>query len=469
MGLTTWKNAPGGKMLKTDLSVVKNYLCEKELKNLNRIVTMYLHFAELPAENRFSSKFESKTANELEKIVNSHDEYVEEAKLAAKLELEKREQNRTLQDEVAVEPDLPTGEARYKDFERTIDKSSSFAFTPKYRESFKTNTRLNLIYAIAIKAFERLEWDVVFSDKNKVEAKRRNDFNSWSEKITVSIKPTGDVEVKSSSLGNEMWDMGRNSKRVKLFIHVYQEIELEYDEEKLDGLAAEVTRQENWDDYEIPSTLPKPKYVKEPQLIFPLVLAIVASILLGGLFAVTSKYFYIILLFETGIGIALAFLLLQGVKLGNYTNYTMIRIIMGFSVISIVVLTQYFQYLMIIYEHNAFDLTFFQFIQLRIEAGFMFRDLNTGWVGWLVVIILQLVLIYYTCWLRLIFYITNFQFKRVPEEVVNFAIYHFVKGKSEIEVKNELAMKGWADRQSQEYVMEAVGAVYGQQELRRID
>ena len=92
-----------------------------------------------------------------------------------------------------------------------------------------------------------------------------------------------------------------------------------------------------------------------------------------------------------------------------------------------------------------------------------------GLKGWLVVIILQLVLIYYTCWLRLIFHITNFQFKRVPEEVVNFAIYHFVKGKSEIEVKNELAMKGWADRQSQEYVMEAVGAVYGQKELRRID
>ena len=419
--------------------------------------------------NRFSSKFESKTTNELEKIVNSNDEYVDEAKLAAKLELEKREQNGTLQDDVAVEPGLPTRESRYKYFEKTIDKRSSFAFTPKYRESFKTNTRPNLIYAIAIKAFERLEWDVVFSDKNTVEAKRRNDFNSWSEKITVSIKPTGDVEVKSSSLGNEMWDMGRNSKRVKLFIHVYQEIKSGYDEEKLDDLAEEVTRQENWDDYEIPGTLPKPKYVKEPQLIFPLVLAIVASILLGGLFAVTSKYFYIILLFETGIGIALAFILLQGVKLGNYTNHTMIRIIMGFSVISIVVLTQYFQYLMIIYEHNAFDLTFFQFIQLRIEAGFMFRDLNTGWVGWLVVIILQLVLIYHTCWLRLIFYITNFQFKRVPEEVVNFAIYHFVKGKSEIEVKNELAMKGWADRQSQEYVIEAVGAVYGQQELRRID
>ncbi len=45
MGLTTWKNAPKGKILKTDVSVAKNYLSEKELKELNRIVTMYLDFA----------------------------------------------------------------------------------------------------------------------------------------------------------------------------------------------------------------------------------------------------------------------------------------------------------------------------------------------------------------------------------------------------------------------------------------
>lgn len=125
--------------------------------------------------------------------------------------------------------------------------------------------------------------------------------------------------------------------------------------------------------------------------------------------------------------------------------------------------------MIVIYEHNTFDLTFSQFIKLRLEAGFTFRDLNTGWTGWLVVIILQLVIIYYSCWLRLVFYITSFQYKRVPEEVVNFAVFHFVKGKSEVEVKNELAMKGWADRQSQEHVMEAIGAAQGQQELRRAE
>ena len=50
MGLTTWRNAPHGKILKPDVSVAKNYLTEKELKALDRIVTMYLDYAEDQAE-----------------------------------------------------------------------------------------------------------------------------------------------------------------------------------------------------------------------------------------------------------------------------------------------------------------------------------------------------------------------------------------------------------------------------------
>ncbi|WP_299761223.1 virulence RhuM family protein [uncultured Pontibacter sp.] len=52
MGLTTWKNAPSGKILKSDVLVAKNYLSEAEMKSLNRIVTMYLDFAELQAERQ---------------------------------------------------------------------------------------------------------------------------------------------------------------------------------------------------------------------------------------------------------------------------------------------------------------------------------------------------------------------------------------------------------------------------------
>ena len=52
MGLTTWKNAPHGKILKPDISVAKNYLTEKELRSLDRFVTMYLDYAESQAERK---------------------------------------------------------------------------------------------------------------------------------------------------------------------------------------------------------------------------------------------------------------------------------------------------------------------------------------------------------------------------------------------------------------------------------
>ena len=51
MGLTNWKNSPDGPIYRYDVDIAKNYLNEKELIDLNRIVTMYLDYAELQAEN----------------------------------------------------------------------------------------------------------------------------------------------------------------------------------------------------------------------------------------------------------------------------------------------------------------------------------------------------------------------------------------------------------------------------------
>lgn len=51
MGLTTWKGAPDGKILKSDTLVARNYLNEKELAHLNRLVTMFIDYAELMAED----------------------------------------------------------------------------------------------------------------------------------------------------------------------------------------------------------------------------------------------------------------------------------------------------------------------------------------------------------------------------------------------------------------------------------
>ena len=56
MGLTTWKNAPTGKILKSDVSVAKNYLIEREVTELERIVSMYLDYAENQAARQIPMK-----------------------------------------------------------------------------------------------------------------------------------------------------------------------------------------------------------------------------------------------------------------------------------------------------------------------------------------------------------------------------------------------------------------------------
>ena len=58
MGLTTWKNAPAGKIVKSDVSIAKNYLAKNELEDLNRFVTIYLDYAERQARRHIPMTME---------------------------------------------------------------------------------------------------------------------------------------------------------------------------------------------------------------------------------------------------------------------------------------------------------------------------------------------------------------------------------------------------------------------------
>ena len=58
MGLTTWENAPNGKILKADVSIAKNYLSKEEMNYLERIVSLYLDYAELQAERKIPMSME---------------------------------------------------------------------------------------------------------------------------------------------------------------------------------------------------------------------------------------------------------------------------------------------------------------------------------------------------------------------------------------------------------------------------
>ena len=66
MGLTTWKNSPDGRILKSDVTVAKNYLLEKEIKRLERAVTGYFDYIEdlIERENTFNMEEFSASVNE---------------------------------------------------------------------------------------------------------------------------------------------------------------------------------------------------------------------------------------------------------------------------------------------------------------------------------------------------------------------------------------------------------------------
>ena len=97
MGLTSWKNAPAGKILKSDVSVAKNYLSRNELDELSRIVSMYLDYAESQARRHIPMTMEDWAQrlnaflqfNEREILENPGKASAEIAKAFAQSEFEK--------------------------------------------------------------------------------------------------------------------------------------------------------------------------------------------------------------------------------------------------------------------------------------------------------------------------------------------------------------------------------------------
>src|SRR5690606_1719003 len=215
-----------------------------------------------------------------------------------------------------------------KSIEKQIKKTHKFAFTPKYKTEFHTQLSEKAFFAISNQTFEKLDWDIVYVDEHSVEAKRKVKslgMSHYTESIIVSFN-YGNVTVKSESLGNELWDNGRNSKRVHLFIHVFQDIEKNYNREELKELEKQQESKENWDDYQIPTELPKPNPIRKSNIVFPMLIAVISALILAFLIAkisLTGKY--IIFLFEFLIGLGLAFSLKIGIKLGNFTDFNKLR------------------------------------------------------------------------------------------------------------------------------------------------
>ncbi len=359
----------------------------------------------------------------------------------------------------------------FKNYEKTITKKHSVNFTPKYKEEFRTSVNNTLFVAIAEKAVEKLGWDIVYKDEKNIEAKRKEinlGIERWTEVITASYE-YGNVVVKSESLGNEMWDVGRNSKRVKLFIYAFEETLKAFDRQALNELEKEIEKKNNWDDYVIPETLPQPKQIKSPNIAIPIIGGLIISLILGFVLAFISvKGMYIIFLFEFLVATVIAFAMKHLIKLSNFTDFNKLLYLLAGMIILIYISNQYFQYEIILNENSYDRIGFLQFLKLRLSQGLTIKNLNTGWIGLVISWILQLGLTGLFVYLKIVSVLTKYTIERVPVEVVDFAYYHFVKEKTEEEVRNELAKKGWTDKINQDEVFEAIGGFQNVTELNRI-
>lgn len=360
-------------------------------------------------------------------------------------------------------------EDQFKEFEKNIKKTHKFGWTPKFQEQTRTNLEKRLFVAMAVKAFERLGWDVVHQNESSVEAKRKGSWDRWTEKITATFE-YGKITVESLSLGNEMWDNGRNSKRVRLFIHAFETTENEFDREALAELGKELEKEDNWDNYIIPDTLPDPPKRLNPQIIIPITGGLIISLITGYIIAfLTFKGTYFIGAFEVGAALLIAFTFKYLIRWGNYTNFGILQYILGGAVLLTYISNQYFFFELLWDANNYEPITFFEFIKLRIEAGLKIKSLDTGWIGLVISWNFQLGFTFLIVYLRVVASLTVYLMERVPGEVSEFVMFHFIKGKSEIQVRSELSKMGWITEQSQDEAFESIAGIQNARELGRME
>lgn len=107
MGLTTWQAAPDGKIVKSDVSIAKNYLSDEEMSYMERIVSLYLDYAELQATRKIPMSMEDWAKrldgflefNGNEILTDAGKISTEQAKLHAETEFEKY---RIIQDRIFI-------------------------------------------------------------------------------------------------------------------------------------------------------------------------------------------------------------------------------------------------------------------------------------------------------------------------------------------------------------------------------
>ncbi len=127
-----------------------------------------------------------------------------------------------------------------ENLESCLKKKYSFKYKPEFSESFKTTIKDSQIIPLSAEVFKKLEWPIVFISSKTVEAKRQGDWKQLTEKITITKKSSGRIQVHSKSLKKIIFYYRINSKRTGLFISLFEKLKMEYEiSEKLTALETE--------------------------------------------------------------------------------------------------------------------------------------------------------------------------------------------------------------------------------------
>lgn len=359
-------------------------------------------------------------------------------------------------------------EMKLREIEKQIKRTHHFAWSPKHIEKIRTDLKPRLAIHLAEQVFDQLGWELVFRSGSAAEAFYLDRFDFRREKIYVSVTSYGELEVKSESTGGGVWDQGRNSKRVRLFLHVFQELAGQLDSNSLQAMTADIKRMENWEDYEEPEDFPQPPDIHQSTSTWAMVYGGIAAIVLSGCWASATVHgLYVILLFEVLIAISLDKALSAGFRKGNFTNFNGMQWILAGSVMLTAALYHYFQYLLVVNTGDFLALSLWELYEQRLEEGLIIEGVNLGAPGWMILLAAQPVLIY----ILAISFISRshikFIIQRIPMAVVDHAFYHFLQGKGETQVRGELSKKGWKAREVQNMVFQAMSAISESMEMNR--
>ncbi len=342
----------------------------------------------------------------------------------------------------------------FKEFEKSLKKKSSLGLDPKFQDEFKTNLSRVVAIEIATRVINELGWELKYRDFEQCNASTYNeDLGPHTHQLSIIYKD-GQLSVLSKSTRG-IWDNGRNSKFLRLFIYAFKVLERELETETINELHNSLTREENMEDYVLPESLPDPPRIKKRiTSLFWFGIIIVSA--MGGVLSGTiiRSLTHALILHELLWALLLSFLFVKLIKLTQVFNFDYTTWATYVISIATVFFSEFSEYIILSLEFQE-NFMFVDFINAKLDLGFKINNINTGMWGWLILWVAQPVLVGYLIRLfyvdRVLIYLAN----RVSMEVIEFVSYWSVKDVLEEKIRRELSSRGWSDKEQQDHAIRA--------------